>query len=219
MTRAINLAALQSAEVRTAPWRWAQYEGAFLEPEELINVYPAAGMAYTPQRRYATESGEVPQAQWSSQDPMRTLVDIGAGAPVESCDLDKRWMEVAADLLSEEYREVLSDITEIDLRTLKMRATFHTFNEMYSCRPHLDDEWERVVHLLYLDGTDSVDDGGLFQVLTSSDPKDLVAEVAPRPNQGIVQVRSENSWHCVTPPTAGKKLPRKMLHVTWEENH
>lgn len=216
MARAINLDALRSAEVHTEPWRWAHYAGAFLEPEELAKVYPSAGMVHEP-KDYTVSGGGDQDSSWSTLDTRRTLVDVGTDEPMIWSDLDERWLDVAADLVSPEYREALSEVVGIDLADLTMRAVFHTFNETYSCRPHLDDESERVVHLLYLDGTDSADRGGFFQVLTSSDPKDLVTQVPPTPNQSIIQVRTDNSWHAVSPPAAGSKMARKMLHITWED--
>lgn len=212
MTKAVNLDALRSAEVATEPWRWAHYQGAFHEPEALAQVYPTSAMVLQPLSGYAPDATGDP----ATLDSKRSLIDLGAQEPSGAGDLDERWLQVAADLLSLEYRAALSDVVGFDLTGLRMRAVFHMFNETYSCRPHLDDERERVVHLLYLDGPSSANSGGRFQVLTSSDPQDLVAEIPPLPNQSIIQVRTEKSWHAVTPPAQGSKLPRKMLHVTWE---
>jgi hypothetical protein len=182
----------------------------------MAKVYPSARMVHEPKDHTVSEGPDQNPGR-STLDTRRTLVDVGTDEPMIWSDLDERWLDVATDLVSPEYREALSGVVGIDLANLKMRAAFHTFNETYSCRPHLDDERERVVHLLYLDGTDSADCGGFFQVLTSSDPKDLVTEVPPTPNQSIIQVRTDNSWHAVSPPTAGSEVPRKMLHITWED--
>ena len=220
MAKALDIEAMTTAEVHSEPWRWAYYESAFREPEALAAVDPTpSALDHLRQKGLIREEdGTIRKKAWSNRDHKRTLIDLGAKEVFQPEELDPQWVEVAEDLLSDEYHDAMCDITRLDLNALKMRAVFHLFNEDYACRPHVDEPRERVVHLLYLDGIDSEEEGGYFHVLRSGDPKDLVAEYPPRANQAIIQVRTDNAWHAVTAGTGGRKAPRKLLHIIWEED-
>jgi hypothetical protein len=57
--------------------------------------------------------------------------------------------------------------------------------------------------------------GGCLQILRSHDPRDVVAELPPKLGTASVLVRSERSWHAVSPVTRGARSPRRSLAVTW----
>ena len=58
-------------------------------------------------------------------------------------------------------------------------------------------------------------DGGCLNVLGSDDPSDVAAEIEPIIGNSAVLVRSENSWHAVSPVVKGCTRSRRSLTATF----
>ena len=210
MTKVLDLEALRSADMRTEPWPWGYYENALRECDALAAAFPVEGLAHEPQRGVLEEYGRRYDTDWATSDQKRDLVRLGEREPHQPSDLDELWIEVAYDLLSDEYQDALSELTKVDLRPLKLRASFHSFNEDYSCKPHLDEPQEVVSHLIYLDDNARKDATGHYKIYRSGDSSDIHTLLPPKPNQAVIQVRTEEAWH-----DAGRGQ-RKMIHITFE---
>jgi Rps23 Pro-64 3,4-dihydroxylase Tpa1-like proline 4-hydroxylase len=57
--------------------------------------------------------------------------------------------------------------------------------------------------------------GGCLRILGSREPEDLIAELPPRLGSSSILVRSDSSWHSVTPVSGSAPAARLSLIVTW----
>jgi hypothetical protein len=80
--------------------------------------------------------------------------------------------------------------------------------------PHLDMRQKIATHIFYLNAGWNTWWGGCLRILNSKDEEDVVAEIPPRIGNASILVRSDRSWHTVTPVTAAP-VPRRSLIVTW----
>lgn len=214
MSNIINMENLGAAEMRTDPFPWAYYEGAFRDPSALIDGFPDTGFEYHAERRILEAIGKKGSDGWYHNNVMtRALLELGETKPHEPEGLSDEWLAVAEDLLSAEYRERLSDVTGHDVRRLRMQAHFWRFNEGAEFQPHVDKPHKIVTHLLYLTDDWSKDMGGCFQVLGSNDPADVHTEIPPVPNNSIVLRRTDNAWHAVSGIPRGIDRSRKLLQI------
>lgn len=210
MIEILDIEALAASAVHTEPWRWAYSENILPECDALTEKFPVAGMGPHAQRWVIEEDGRRRNAALAAADTERDLLRLGERTAHDPAGLDERWLALARDLLSSEYRDVISDLTHVDLRPLGVRAYFHLFDETYSCRPHIDEERERVVHLIYLDAGSSNGEESHYKIYNSGDRTDIHTALPPKANQSIIQVRTDRSWH------AGGKGARKLIHITFE---
>jgi hypothetical protein len=214
MSNIINMEKLGAAEFQTDPFPWAYYEGAFRNPQALIDAFPAAGFEYHAERRILEAIGKKGTDAWFHNNVMtRALLELGETRPHEPEHLSEEWLAVADDLMSAEYRERLSDLTGHDVRKLRMQAHFWRFNEGAEFRPHVDKPHKIVTHLLYLTDNWNKDMGGCFQVLGSDNPTDVHTQIPPVPNNSIVLRRTDNAWHAVSPIPRGTDRSRKLLQI------
>jgi Rps23 Pro-64 3,4-dihydroxylase Tpa1-like proline 4-hydroxylase len=68
-----------------------------------------------------------------------------------------------------------------------------------SLGPHRDLPEKLITHVLYFNRSWNNADGGCLCILRSQNPKHLVSEVPPLIGHSAVIVRSEHSWHAVSP--------------------
>jgi hypothetical protein len=219
LTRAIDLDALGAAEMRTEPYPWAYYTGATRDPDGLIESFPTEGFSHHSQRRVLETLGKRGTDAWYQHNvATRALLELGADRPHDAANLDDRWLAVADDLLSAEYRDCLSDLTGHDVRRLRMQAHFWRFDEGAWFTPHVDKPHKIVTHLMYLTDNWSAEMGGCFRVLRSDDPADVHTEIPPVPNNSIVLRRTDNAWHSVTAIPRGHDRSRRLLQVWfWDD--
>lgn len=214
MSNIINMETLSAADFRTEPFPWAYYEGAFRDPQPLIDTFPDSGFEFHAERKILEAIGKKGTDAWYHNNVQtRALLELGETKPWEPSELSEAWLGVAEDLLSAEYRERLSDLTSHDVRQLKMQAHFWRFNEGAEFPPHVDKPHKIVTHLLYLTENWSKDLGGCFQVLNSDDQSDVYTEIPPVPNNSIVLRRTDNAWHSVSGIPRGANRSRKLLQI------
>jgi hypothetical protein len=199
MSGMLNMEALDSAELRTDPFPWAYYEDAFSNAQGLIDSFPSTGYEWHSQRRILEAIGKTGSDAWYQHSvATRPLLELGSRQPYHPDDLDERWLGVAEDLASAEYRELLTELTGYDVRGLRMQAHFWRFDEGASFKPHVDKPHKVVTHLMYLTDNWTREMGGCFRLLSSENPEDVYAEIPPVPNNSIVLRRTDNAWHSVS---------------------
>lgn len=81
--------------------------------------------------------------------------------------------------------------------------------------PHLDLPSKMVTQVFYFTVGWDAAWGGCLRVLRSHDPGSTVEELVPRLGSSSVIVRSDRSWHSVSPVTTATAIPRLSLIVTW----
>jgi hypothetical protein len=219
MSGILDFDALGAAEFQTDPFPWAYYDNAFHEPQALIGSFPTTGFEPHAERRILEAIGKKGSDAWHRNNvSTRALLELGEREPHQPSGLADVWLRLAQDLASDEYRERLSDLTEYDLRDVRMQAHFWRFDGGASFKPHVDKPHKVVTHLMYLTESWTESMGGCFRVLGSDDPDDVRTEIPPLPNNSIVLRRTDNAWHSVSPIPRGSERSRQLLQVWfWAE--
>lgn len=211
--QALNLGALASAELTEKPCPWALYQDVF-QPHVLTAKFPTDHFDCHSQRRLLEALGKRGSEAWYQHNvETRPLLELGAQEPFAPEGLDEPWLDVAADLLSPEYRECISDVVQFDVRGLQMQAHFWRFGEGSFFQPHVDKPHKMVTHLMYLNEQWTPEMGGCLQLLSSGDPGDVQVEVPPIKNTGVVLRRTDWAWHAVSKVPRGCEEMRRVLQV------
>jgi len=202
----IDLDALAATPLQQVPYDWALVDGAFERERApaLIDTFPTRDFW-----QIAGHDGEK-----SYTYDARPLVICGADHAVELSPLSEPWQEVVDDLLSPGYREALSTAIRRPLDDAVMEANIWRWPNQAHLGPHLDMTEKIVTHVFYLNAGWNPWWGGCLRILNSKDEDDLASEIPPLLGNASILVRSDRSWHTVSPVGAAP-VPRRSLIVTW----
>lgn len=203
----INLDRITQHKLETEPYRHAVIDQLF-SPED------AAALASS----YPHDHFKLLSARGGEKDyeyEARNLIGMGAQAATFPEDLSKAWRTFAADLVSPAYRGAMSQLTGCDLTESPLEVNVFHYGPGASLGAHPDLSDKVITHVFYFNDTWNPKDGGCLSILRSSDPKDIVTEVPPLVGTSAVLVRSDNSWHAVSPVANGSRLSRRSVTVTF----
>jgi SM-20-related protein len=130
-------------------------------------------------------------------------------------DLSDAWQALGADLLSPDYRAALSALTGYDLTAAPMEVNVFHYGPGCSLGAHRDLPEKLVTHVLYFNRSWNTSEGGCLGILHSKNSADLAAEVIPVVGNSAVIVRSDESWHAVSPVAHGSAFSRRSVTVTF----
>ena len=110
----LDLSRLTPAALKAHPFSWAEIGGLY-SPED------AAALATSfPHDHFKTVSGYGGEKNYDYE--ARALVSMGTHAIAFPEELSEAWLELAQDLGSAGYREAMSEMTGIDLRSVPMEV-------------------------------------------------------------------------------------------------
>ena len=191
--------------MRDEPYRWAAIEGLFAAED-------AAALADSfPRDKFRDVAGY--DGEKGYRYAARSLIHMGASAPSHPRGLDPLWLALAEDLLSPEYRDALAAASGLDLASAEMEANVIHYGAGAWLGPHVDLEEKILTHILYFNSDWDPCDGGCLNILRSRDPDDKVAEIVPLVGNSSLVVRSDRSWHSVSPVSRGCTTSRRSLNV------
>jgi hypothetical protein len=202
----IDLTQIFRHTLQTQPYAWAAI-GALFSPkdgEALAASFPRdhfKTVLYYGERDYEYEA--------------RALIGMGAYTASHPEELSEAWLGLARDLLSPAYRIAMSLLIGRDLTTAPMEVNVFHYGPGANLGPHPDLEDKLVTHTMYFNRSWNPEDGGCLNILRSSDPTDVAAEVEPIVGNTAVVVRSEKSWHAVSRVLSGCRLSRRSLTATF----
>jgi hypothetical protein len=203
----MNLACIRHHRLETDPYRWAAINNLF-------NADDAARLAATyPCDHFKLVAAYGSERQWEYE--ARALIGMGANVISFPDDLSDAWRALAGDLLSPEYRAAMTDLTGCDLTHAPMEANVFHYGPGNSLSAHRDLPEKLVTQVLYFNRSWDRANGGCLQILRSSDPADVVAEIPPIVGYSSVVVRSENSWHAVSRVANDSATSRRSVTVTF----
>jgi SM-20-related protein len=194
--------ALSAPKVRIThePFTWAVMR-EFFDPataSELATTFPSYGF------RVAGASAKLFQ--------VRSLVVAGT-VHSSTATLPEPWRATAHLLASDEYRDRLGALVDRDLSGLRIDATLCRYPPGCSLAPHTDREVRDTTHVVYFNRVWQREWGGMLRVLRSSGVEDVIEEVSPELHTSVVMVRSDCSWHAVTPVVDGVAEERLSLLI------
>lgn len=147
----------------------------------------------------------------------RSLIHMGATSLSHANGLSPAWREFGNDLLSPEYRAAMTRLTGRDLSLTPLEVNVVHYGPGTWLGPHLDLKAKITTHVFYFNETWDPRDGGCLQILRSSAPADIAAEVNPIVGNSALIVRSEKSWHTVSRVDAKCRLSRRSMNVIFHE--
>jgi SM-20-related protein len=202
----IDFDALASTRMHDAPYDWGLTRQAFDQDRApaLIDTFPSQDFW-----RIAGHDGEK-----SYTYSARPVVILGADRAANLAPLPDPWQELADDLLSPRYRESLGQAIGRPLDDALMEAAIWRWGHDAHLGPHLDMREKLVTQVFYLNAGWNPWWGGCLRILNSQDESDLASEIEPILGNASILVRSDSSWHSVS-PVAGAPVPRRSLIVTW----
>jgi hypothetical protein len=109
----------------------------------------------------------------------------------------------------------MSSLTGFDLSTAPLEVNVFHYPPGGLLGAHADLRDKIVTHVLYFNQSWNDEDGGCLSILRSSDPRDIVKTVSPVVGNSAVLVRSDDSWHAVSPVVKGCRLSRRSLTATF----
>ncbi len=148
----------------------------------------------------------------------RALLPMGSETIAYEADLSDVWRRLARDLCSAAYREALSALTDQDLRHAPMEVNVFHYGPGASLGAHPDLPDKRVTHILYFNESWDRAHGGCLNILRSKDPAEVAALVEPLVGNSAVLVRSNNSWHAVSPVIPEQRISRRSMTVTFYQS-
>jgi Rps23 Pro-64 3,4-dihydroxylase Tpa1-like proline 4-hydroxylase len=201
----IKIGRILGWRLASEPYAWAPIDGLFATEDA------AALAASFPRDNFKTIAGA--DGEKSYEYVARSLVHMGAQVPSHVDQLSDCWRRLAAALLSPEYRAAMSWLTQLDLAEAPIEVNVVHYGPGAWLGPHRDLPEKIVTHVLYFNRRWDRSDGGCLRILSSADPSDDVAEIAPLVGNSVVLVRSDSSWHCVTRVAEGCRRSRRSINI------
>lgn len=193
--------------MNSEPYRWGFIDNLFSSADaaELVDSFP--------RDHFKTIKGN--DGEKGYQYEARSLVHMGAAAPSHKEHLSPAWRKFAEDLLSSEYRAAVSRLIDLDLTDLPMEINISHYGPNAWLGAHVDLEDKIVTHVFYFNDAWDEADGGCLSILKSSDTSAVVRTVLPIIGNSAVLVRSDSSWHAVSPVRRSCRISRRSMTVTF----
>jgi len=198
---------IKTGNLQQAPFSWALLDNLYApaDADALASSYP--------HDHYKTVKGSDGEKEYLYES--RALINLGANKISHPEELSDAWVALANDLLSQEYREAISQLISYDLKNAPLEVnTFH-YGPGASLGPHLDLKTKIVTHVLYFNKTWDMNDGGYLKILNSKNPNDIFKMIPPIVGNSAIIVRSERSWHAVAKVVDGCQWSRRSLTATF----
>jgi hypothetical protein len=203
----LKIEAIRNHSLETQPYRWAAidnlYDGA--DCRRLSDTYPCD--------HFKLVAGHDGEKEFEYE--VRCLIEMGSSAASHSRELSDAWRQLAADLTSADYRAALSALTGYDLSGVPIEVNVFHYGPGCSLGAHKDLPDKLVTHVLYFNRDWNSRDGGCLRILGSQNEANLVKEVLPVIGNSAVLVRSDNSWHAVSPVVNDSATSRRSVTVTF----
>jgi SM-20-related protein len=198
---------IAGGRLQSDPYRWAVIDGLFSAQDAaaLATSYPTDHF-----KRLADYGGEK-DFEYES----RALVTMHAHTVSRPDALSAAWRALADELASSQYRAAMSSLIGVDLSDAPFEVNVFHFPPGGSLGAHPDLRDKIVTHVLYFNQAWNDDDGGCLSILRSRDPHDIVRTVSPIVGNSAVIVRSDDSWHAVSPVVKTCRLSRRSLTATF----
>jgi SM-20-related protein len=203
----LNLRRISASTLHTEPYRWASIDQLFSSEDAraLATSFPRDRF-----KRVAAYDG-----QKGFDYEVRSLIRMGERSISGPRTLSAAWRTLATHLLSPTYRAAVSSLTGFDLSVSPLEVNVFSYAPGGSHGPHPDHRDKIVTHVLYFNETWDEADGGCLQILRSSDSRNVAGHVAPVVGNSAFLVRSDDSWHAVSPVSNGSRFSRLSATATF----
>jgi len=203
--RILDLQRIAQFPMRSEPYRWAAIDRLF-RPDHAASL-----AASFPRDKFKDVAGY--DGEKGYRYMARSLIHMGAAAPSHPEGLHPLWLALAEDLLSDEYRAAVSAASGLELASAPMEVNVIHYGAGSWLGPHVDLKEKILTHILYFNDDWNPRDGGCLNILRAKDPEQMAAEIRPLVGNSALLVRSDHSWHSVSPVAQGCTTSRRSLNV------
>ncbi len=218
----LNFDVIRTSIMQSFPYRYALIEN--LLP---IQVSKELAASY-PQQQFQESKGEEYGYLWAQmiadsrdihkmwQLDTRWQQRIQAGIVTANLqNFSSIWQQFIQELWQPAYREALENLSGLQLKNCPMVISFRKYDPGHRHHPHTDEPSKVLTHLFYFNQQWSADWGGCLRILNSQQPESVFQDILPLSHSSVVIVRSDNSWHTVTPVSAEASECRLVLRVAF----
>jgi SM-20-related protein len=200
MLKIFNAEAFASAQLYLVPFKWAKAVNIFQTPQTarcIAESFPVKVLQMK-QKKCATTKSYKMLTKVLVENNLRTSDVKG---------LSQNWIQMLDDLESEEFRDAITRLTNVDLSHSYLEVRAALYEAGCFIDPHTDRSDKKVTLICYLESNWQADFGGQLNILGSCSPHDVVSSILPLLDTAAAIVPSEHSWHSVTP--VSKKISNK----------
>lgn len=192
----LNLDAIANGVMEEYPYQWIFFDNLIPESQliELRNSFPP--IEVFPKRekpQYGPAIIVYDEAEEFADERAKKIHYY------PSTNLSSIWQGLVKELHSSAYRASIAKLTRLNLEQQMIRVSLGRLDPIVN-GSHSDSEGITLTHLLYFGREDwKTEWGGCLQILLNEQLKSLFQEIPPRNGTSAIIVRSENSWHNVSP--------------------
>ncbi len=203
----IDLDRISQSKIEVEPYRWALIEGLFspADAKALAGAFPRDHF-----KRLSHYGGDK-----DSEYEARALIGMGAQKVSHPEELSGAWSELAMDLLSPAYCAAMSLVTNCDLSDALLEVNLFHYPPGGVLGPHPDLADKIATHVLFFNREWNDSDGGCLNILRSANPQEIAKIISPVVGASAILVRSESSWHAVSPVVKTCNRSRRSLTATF----
>ena len=222
----LNFQSIRTAAMQKAPYNWALIKNmlsteASLElavsfPYEEFRLSEGEGYGYSWGKMLAT-SEDISLMLKSSDNRWRQRMAQGR-LTYDLGHLSNVWQQLIEGLWTDSYRAAIAEMSGLELNNCVMDIGFRRYKLGQLHHPHTDEPNKVLTHLLFFNQEWSEDWGGCLRILKDSQPESAFQDILPLSDSSVVIVRSNNSWHMVTPLTCPVSECRLALRVAFFRN-
>lgn len=194
-----------TATRHTEPFTWFVVESFFDD-----------SVALSLSNEFPTDGFELAEYQ-SEKFYVRSLAVNGAVTLQSRTELSPMWRSVAQLISSPDYCGRVGRFLGRDLSRFRVDASLCRYEPGCCLRPHTDRTVRDTTQVVYFNREWRSDWGGMLQILRSGRSSDVVSEVLPKLNRSVIMIRSERSWHAVSPVKAGVHRERRSLVINFSK--
>ena len=204
----LNMESIANANMFTEPYQWGLVTPTFdtqSDQNALTQGFPEEGFNY---RRFL--NGSYMRRPFIPFGEKQCFLESG-------CPLPAGYQTLAREILSDEYRKAVSSGTGIDLTGAVIEASLWRYDQGTRFGAHPDASVKLLTHVIYLNAQWAHHWGGNLTINASENPDDIAFQVTPRLGLSLFIIRSDNSWHRVTPVSAMAPDSRNTLSVVFHK--
>lgn len=145
----------------------------------------------------------------------RTFIDKRDGS-AKLDGLASIWGELYRDLTSPLYRSVVAELTGTNLENCSIGASFWRYEHQCFLSTHTDKPEKVVTQLIYLEDEWDESWGGCLHLHREGEGYPIFRTIKPMIDQSVLLVRTDNSWHSVSPVVKGERNRKSLQIVFWK---
>ncbi|MBH8576554.1 2OG-Fe(II) oxygenase [Nostocaceae cyanobacterium CENA369] len=222
----LNFESINTTAMQKVPYNWALIKNLFSTeasveltasfPHEEFHLSEGEGYGYSWGKMLAS-SEDIPLMLKSSDRRWRQRMAQGR-LTSDLGHLSNLWRQLIEGLWTDSYRTAMAKMSGLELKDCLMDIGFRRYKLGQLHHPHTDEPNKVLTHLLFFNQQWSSDWGGCLRILKDSQPESTFQDILPLSDSSVAIVRSDNSWHTVTPLTCPVSECRLALRVAFFHN-